>query len=68
MKPVKTNEIPGLAAEMRKNAAVLRAMHAAMRPDLTSEEDAALAHAVRSLDAGAKLALSHYKKRRREEL
>lgn len=60
MKPVKTNEIPGLAAEMRKNAAVLRAMRAAMRPDLTPEEDAA--------HAGAVLALSHYKKRRREAL
>lgn len=68
MKPVKTSEIPGLAAEMRKNAKVLRAMQAAMRPYLTPEADAALAHAVRSLDAGAGLALSHYKKLRREAL
>lgn len=68
MKPVKTSEIPGLAAEMRKNAAVLRSMHAAMRPYLTPEADAALAHAVRSLDAGAWLALRHYNRRRREAL
>ena len=65
---MKTSKIPRLAAKMRKNAAVLRAMHAAMRRDLTPEEDAALAHAVRCLDAGAVLALSHYKKRRREAL
>ena len=64
---LKTDEIPAVADAMRENAAALAAMRREHK-DLTPEEDAALAYAVRGLTADAKLATCRYEERRREEL
>ena len=61
---LKTAEIPGIADRMRDTASALHTMRLDHH-DLTSEEDAALAFAVRSLDGGVTLAMTRYGERRR---